>query len=182
MTETVHTATEVAHVAEAAGGIGALGVNLKLLLAQLVNFAVLLVVMWKWVYTPLMRKMDERAERIKDGLDFAHQATKQLEDLGAERDRIVREAKAEAHALIEDAALKAEYVRKTKAAETAADIEKMLADAKARMALEREATFEALRDDVTRLVTLATRKVAEDVGDAERSRLVAKAIEDVGNA
>lgn len=179
MIEPVHVAAEAV---EASGGIGSLGINAKLLIAQLFNFSVLLFVMWKWVYKPLMRTMDERSKKIQDGLDFAKQAGSRLTEIDAERVRMIREANAEAHALIEDSVHKAEALRKTKAAETASDIEKMLADAKMRMAQEREATFEVLRNDVAMLVTQATRKVAEGMDDTERSRLVAKAIDEVGNA
>ncbi|MFH1973819.1 MAG: F0F1 ATP synthase subunit B [Patescibacteria group bacterium] len=181
MTEPIHAAAEAAQAVEASGGIGALGINAKLLLAQLVNFSVLLFVMWKWVYTPLLKTMDARAKKIQDGLDFAKQASLQLKEIDEEHRRMLREAKAEAHALIEDAALKAEAVRKSKTTETASEIEKMLADAKTRMAQERDATFEVLRNDIAQFVTLATKKVVEGMDEKQRSSLVTKAIGDVGN-
>jgi F0F1-type ATP synthase membrane subunit b/b' len=57
--------------------LGKLGINAPLFLAQLVNFSIVLLVMWKWVYTPLVKLMDKRAQEIADGLHKSrHQATR----------------------------------------------------------------------------------------------------------
>jgi F-type H+-transporting ATPase subunit b len=180
--ETAHAATEAAATAESAGGIGALGLDVRLFLAQLVNFGVLVFVLWKWAYVPLMKKMDERAKKIQDGLDFAKQATEDLNAIGAERTKMSQEAKAEAHALIEDASAKAEAVRKQRLAESAAEIERMVADAKVRIGQEREATVEALKTEMGELVALAARKLALGLDEASRKELITKAIKDIGKA
>lgn len=180
LNETAHAATEAATAAEAAGGIGALGINVKLFLAQLLNFGVLVFVMWKWAYTPLMRKMDERAKKIQDGLDFAKQATEDLNAVAAERTTIIRDARIEGHALLEEASAKAEELRKEKIAQSAVEIDKMVADAKVRIAQEREATVSALTSELGALVALATRKVALGTDEKTREALVAKAIEEIG--
>jgi F-type H+-transporting ATPase subunit b len=177
--ETAHAATEAVTTAEAAGGIGALGLDLKLFLAQLLNFGILVFVMWKWVYVPLMKTMDERSKKIQDGLDFAAQATTELNEAAAERAAVIRDARIEAHALLDDAAAKAELLRKEKIAQSAVEIDKMVADAKVRMAQEREATVSALTSELGALVTLATRKVALGTDEKAREFLVAKAIEDI---
>jgi len=180
--ETAHAATEAATTVEATGGIGALGLDVRLFLAQLLNFGILVFVMWKWVYVPLMKKMDERSKTIKDGLDFATQATAELNDAAAERAAIVREARIEAHALLEDAAAKAESLRKEKIAQSAVEIDKMVADAKVRIGQERESTVESLKAEMGELVTLATRKLALGMDEATQKDLVKKAITDIGKA
>jgi F-type H+-transporting ATPase subunit b len=182
MIESAQTAAEAVQATEAAGGIGALGVNLKLFLAQLVNFGVLVFVMWKWVYGPLMKKMDERTKKIQDGLDFAKQATEQLNDAEAERTKTMRQAKAEAYTLMEDAAAKAESYRKEKVAQTGVEIERMVDDAKVRLSQERDATYESLKTEIAGLVALATKKIALGMDEKSKEKLVTQAIKDIGNS
>ena len=52
----------------------ALGVNLPTLIVYLVNFTLLLGVLFFFAYKPLLRAIDQRAERIQDGLAAADQA------------------------------------------------------------------------------------------------------------
>ena len=65
--ELVQAVVEAAPHAEAAkeSVLGALGVNWKLFIAQLLNFSVVLFIMWKWVYTPLLKAIDPSAERSR---------------------------------------------------------------------------------------------------------------------
>ena len=72
MIDIVYAATEAARETEAATGpIGALGINLKLFIAQLINFAVILLVLWRFAYKPLLAIMKERQKKIEDSLDNA---------------------------------------------------------------------------------------------------------------
>jgi len=53
-----------------------LGINWKLLLAQGINFGLLLVVLAKFVYRPLLKLMKEQREKIEFGLKGAEEAAK----------------------------------------------------------------------------------------------------------
>ena len=52
-------------------GIGSLGINLPILIAQLVNFTILLVVLRLVAWGPLVKMLDERRERIRESLAAA---------------------------------------------------------------------------------------------------------------
>lgn len=60
----------VAHAAEAARGsvTDLFGLNWKLFLAQLVNFGIILFVLWKWVFGPLGEKLEERRGKIEQSI------------------------------------------------------------------------------------------------------------------
>ncbi len=59
-------------------GIGALGFNVPALIAQLINFTLLLVVFRLFLYKPLLRVLDERRQRIQEGLDASDEAKRRL--------------------------------------------------------------------------------------------------------
>ncbi len=58
-----------------------LGIDWKLLLSQVVNFAILLAVLTQFVYKPLIKVVKKRNERIKEGLDKANEADVRLKEV-----------------------------------------------------------------------------------------------------
>src|SRR5215813_12496368 len=102
--------------AEGGGHEGGL-INIdRSLLIQAINFAVLLFILWKLLYKPLVAKMTERTEAIKKSLEEAHAAQIQaslaeaqqirataMKEAGEEQRRLVEAARAEAAKLVESA-------------------------------------------------------------------------------
>jgi F-type H+-transporting ATPase subunit b len=164
------------------GILGSLGINGKMFLAQLVNFSIVVIVMWKWVYTPLLSVMDKRTKEIADGLANARQADQRLKDAAVEKERLIREAKGESHSILEETRDKAEAIRKTKLEETKREIEKIADEAKSQISAERKASYDALQRDVASLVTAATAKVVSGFDESAHRDLIAKAIKDVSAA
>ena len=77
-----------------------LGINAKLLIAQVVNFAILLFVLKRYAYRPILKLLDERSAKIEKGLADAEQAALTLKETSAEEKRILSEARAEVRALM----------------------------------------------------------------------------------
>src|SRR3989338_5412285 len=61
----------VTEAVEATGGIAALGINAKLLLAQLIHFGIVLLIFWKWIYGPVKAMLQKRQETIEKSLEDA---------------------------------------------------------------------------------------------------------------
>lgn len=162
--------------------LSTLGINGKLFLAQLINFSIVLIVMWKWVYTPLLKLMDKRAKEIADGLKNAQTAKVQLSEAHKEKDEIVAEAKAEAHAILDDTRAKTETMRQEKMALAKTEIEKAVDEAKERIKGEKQAAFDSLKNEMASLVALATEKVAAGMGEKEQHARIQKAIAEIENA
>ena len=55
-----------------------LGIDIKLLTAQVINFALLLLILRRFAYQPMLQLMDERSARIEQGLKDAEAAAKKL--------------------------------------------------------------------------------------------------------
>lgn len=162
--------------------LGTLGINGKLFLAQLVNFGIVLVVMWKWVYTPLVKMMDRRSKEISDGIENAKRAEGRLAEAQAEKDRIVQEAKMEAHTILEDTRSKTEAMRQEKMAIAKQEIEKAVDEAKERIKGEKQAAFDALKQEIAVLVGMATQKVTSGIDEKNQHRLIADAITEIESA
>ena len=78
----------------------AFGVDYKILIAQLLNFAILFFVLYKLGYKPIFKFLDDRRDRIKDGLTMADKAEKKLSEAENEKKAIIIDSKKEAAAVI----------------------------------------------------------------------------------
>lgn len=164
------------------GVLASLGLNGKLFAAQLINFSIVVFVMWKWVYTPLLAVMDKRSKEIADGIANAKQADQRLKDAAAEKERLIREAKGESMEILEETKKKADALRQKHLADTKGEIEKIADEAKMQISAERKASYDALQRDVATLVTEATAKVVSGLDASEHRELIAQAIKDVSAA
>jgi F-type H+-transporting ATPase subunit b len=78
------------------GIIEAFHLDIKLIIAQLINFTIVLAVLYKLVYKPLLKTMNERTGKIEKGLKDAQESQAQLEKAEKTRDEKIKEAKKEA--------------------------------------------------------------------------------------
>ena len=85
------------------GIAAAFGVNWKLLLIQIVNFGILLFVLQKFLYKPLLAMVDKRKIQIEKGIENALDAETKLNDAKTEADVLISEAKKKGLLSIESA-------------------------------------------------------------------------------
>ena len=135
------------------------GVNWKLLLIQALNFGALLAILTYFLYKPILRIIDERREKIAEGVRTAEAATRRLEEAKTEGDQLVGGAAREAEGIVATARARAD--------ERASEIMKsaeMRAEATLRDAAERaeEAKRQALKEserEIARAAMLAAEKI-----------------------
>jgi F-type H+-transporting ATPase subunit b len=80
-----------------------LGINVKSLGFQILNFAILVVVLRLVAYKPLLKMLRERRERIEYGLKGADEADKRLAEIDEVKDKKLKEADQKAVAIVADA-------------------------------------------------------------------------------
>lgn len=176
MFDIVYAATEAVGEAEAAGGpIGALGINLKLFIAQLINFAVILFVLWRWAYRPLLRVMHERQKTIHDSLDNAKKIETRLEQAEQEYQEKMKQARRDAVRVMEQAEEEAETHLNTMKQKTEAEVVKLVQSAKTKIAEERDGAVRDVRAHAAGLIAGAIEKVLGETMNVERQeKLVAQ--------
>ena len=167
---------------QSSGVLGTLGINWMLFLAQLINFGLVVFVVYRFIFKSVLKTMDERAKKIGQGLTDADKAKKQLEEAEAHKKAILQAAKREGSGLVEAAKAKAEQEKQKIVDATQAELDKQLEDARARLKHEKEAIVGAIKNEMADLVTLATEKVsAGAVNVAGQRELVKQAIEELEN-
>lgn len=94
------------------------GLEGKLFIAQIINFAILLFILKKFLYEPIAKMMEERKSKIKQGLDDAENAKKALIEADNQKILILKEAKVDADKIL-DNTKKSSEILKQKSSEDA---------------------------------------------------------------
>ena len=182
MTEEIQLAaeavTEIAEVTKATGGIGTLGINLKIFVAQLINFTVVLLVLWKWAYTPIIKLLDERAEKIEQSVKKADDIDQRVQELAAEQKTIITEAKSEASKIMDQTKVDADERRKVLLDKAKADVGAVVAQGKAQLQTEKENMISEARVEIGAIAVEAAKKILAEAVDEKKATKLA---EDVVN-
>jgi F-type H+-transporting ATPase subunit b len=84
--------------------LGKLGINPWLLIAQIVNFAILLGVLYYFLYKPILKLFKDRSTRIDEGLKNAEKLKADAAESEQRQKAALEEARKEAHRIVEQAA------------------------------------------------------------------------------
>src|SRR3989344_6464093 len=79
-----------------------LGIEPQQILAQIFNFFVLLVILKVLLYKPILKSLDERRNKIKEGLDYAEKMKIEEEKNAKKREDVLRKARSEANIIVEE--------------------------------------------------------------------------------
>jgi F-type H+-transporting ATPase subunit b len=135
------------------------GVNWKLLLAQGVNFAVLLVALSYFLYKPILRIIDERREKIAEGVKTAEAASSRLAEAKVKGDELVGNALRESEAIVK----KARETAQERGSEIVKSAEEralgVLSDATIRAEETKRQAIRESEKEITRAAMLAAEKI-----------------------
>lgn len=158
------------------GGGGLINVD-KSLFIQMINFAVLLFILVKLLYKPLLAKMEERTQAIRKSLDEAQAARAEAQREREEHAARLQAAYAEAQA-IRAAALKDAAEEQRKLVDAArSEAARLVESARAELAQDVRRARQDLRQEVSELaITIAERLIRKSLHDEDHRRIVADAI------
>lgn len=154
-------------------------VDWHIILAQLVNFALVVAVLWYFAFRPLAKTMTERTTRIEQSLKNADAVEERLRQADAEYQTVLTNAKKEAEQIIVQAKTLAEQQRVEVVEKTKAEATKIVESGKQQLAAQREQMIASARTELSELVALATEKVIGEKITTERDRtLVERAVKE----
>lgn len=149
-----------------------LGIDWKLLVAQIVNFAILLVVLRAFVYKPVLEMLERRSKTIEKGLKDAKESEEKLSNAEKFQDEKIRAAEREVGKILESARQDSEKMSKQIVADAHAQAEEILKRTRLELEEEKVAMMEALRRHVTDLIIAATSKILKrEFSDSDQKRL-----------
>jgi F-type H+-transporting ATPase subunit b len=148
----------------------AFGVDVFKLAFQIVNFLILLFLLNRFLFKPVLRRIDERNSQLSQGLEDAAAAARDRELARAEREAALAEARKESEALVARAAKTAEATSAEILATARASAEQLTERAREEIAAEKERALAEIRGEVADLALDAAGKLVESEMDSPTQR------------
>ncbi|MCF7860000.1 F0F1 ATP synthase subunit B [Patescibacteria group bacterium] len=159
------------------GLIQALGIDGRILLAQFLNFAVLVFVLWRFAYKPVFKILEERRLKIEKGLDDADTAAKSLLLTEEENKQLLIKARQEASVIIENAQKQADLRQQAVVGKAEEEIAAITEKERAKISAEKEAIMSQLKNEVSSLVLAGLQQfLSENMTDKRDQEVVSKIV------
>ena len=147
-----------------------LGINLPTLLAQLINFGILLGLLYMVAYKPIMRMLDERSRRVKESMGQAESVKEQAANAEVEVKKQIDAAAKEGQAIIARAVRTGEEAGQQARQEARQEAESLIARARLEIKREQNEAIDEVRKEFADLVVLAAGKVVDRSLDKKTHR------------
>ena len=136
-----------------------LGFNLPLLIAQVVNFFLLLVLLRIFLYKPILKMLDKRAQRIKEGVEAADESKERASAAEQEVAKQLAASREQGQALIAQAQEAGNRIQEEARSQARQEAETILERARTEIQLERDQAIAELRGEFADLTVSAAEKV-----------------------
>lgn len=156
------------------------GIDWKLMVAQLINFAVVFFVLKKFAYKPILKLLDERKQKIEDGLSFAEKAKQELASIEVIKTEEIAKAKTQGLEIVKASEVSAGKVRDEIIAGGEVEKQKLIATGKALIAEQKNRMEKGVYEQAVSLVEVALGKVlAKKEFKAEERALISQTVSEI---
>ncbi|MDN5292875.1 MAG: F-type H+-transporting ATPase subunit b [Eubacteriales bacterium] len=160
----------------------ALGFDVNKFIWALINFLILVFLLKKFAYKPVLNMLDERKRSIEESLTRAEKARDEAERMQKEYEAQLAQAREEAQRIIEQATKLGEQMKEEILANAQAEASKAIQRAQEEIAREREKAVVALREEVANLAVLAAGKVlGRAISVEDHEKMIKEFIAEVGD-
>ena len=161
----------------AASGIGALGIDWKALVIQLITFGLAYLVLRKYAFGPIMKVMNERRETIDKGVSLGEQMQKRQAESEAEVAKRLAEARTEADGIVAAANEEARATVAGAEEKARTKAEGIIAEAEGRIAQDTALARRKLEKELVGLIGEATEAIIDEKVDSRKdAELIDKAL------
>ncbi|MFH1292091.1 MAG: F0F1 ATP synthase subunit B [bacterium] len=171
----VHTAEQSSE-----GVFASLGINGSLFIAQLINFAVVALIIWYLILKPLTKKMTERQDKIDASLKNAEEIEKKLQKSDRDYQEKIDQAKSQSAKIMEKSQQEVKEMGDKMKNKTKEEIELLINQAKRNIQIEKDEMMVEVKTKVSELVVAALEKIIEEkVDDAKDKDMILKSIKGI---
>jgi len=143
--------------------VEALGIDVKLFLGQIINFLILLLILWLFAYKPILKMLNDRREKVAKSLENAKEIEEKLAATEARTKEMISQAQKDTSTMLEESSKAATEEKKEIIAAAHDQSAKEVEKAKVAITEEKELAQKTLQKEMTRLVGLATEKILAKV-------------------
>lgn len=156
------------------------GIQPVLLAAQIVNFLILLYLLKRFLYKPVLKVLEERKQRIEESMKNAEEIEQRLQAIAQKEEeslvksakegqKIIEEASAQAAALIEEGKIKAEEI-----------IQNAQKEGRKLMEREKDKLVQDMKENISEIIVLAFQKVAgKIISTKEQKKIIEQEVKNL---
>ena len=160
-------------------GITELGINLPSLIAYLINFVILLGILFLFAYKPILRLLDQRSERIRESLEAADRAREEAATSHEAIENQLNEARREGQRLLDQAREAAERYRGEEMDRARGEAESFVERARSDIHRERDAAIAEVRSNFGDLaITAAEQVIRRSLDRQAHEELISQVLEE----
>ncbi|GAB4566714.1 MAG: F0F1 ATP synthase subunit B [Anaerolineae bacterium] len=149
-----------------------LGINLNFLIAQIINFGIVVFLLQRFLYQPVLNMLEARRNKIRESLA---EADRVRQEAAAERERLQREleeARRQNQEALQQAMQTSERLREEILEQARQEAEQIRARAREEAERERQRILAQAQDQIAELVVLATERVISQTIDEKAQRKI----------
>jgi F-type H+-transporting ATPase subunit b len=150
------------------------GVDWPHLIAQIISFTIVCILLYKFAYQRVLAMLEERRQKIAEGLANAEKIKAELANAEKQRQEIIAQANTQANKLIEEARAAAARVQEKETQKAISTAESIIAKAREAAAADHARMLAELRREVGRLVVQTTATVTGKILTPEDQRRLAE--------
>ena len=159
------------------------GLNLGDIIATVTMFLLLMLLLKKFAWGPLMGIMDQRAELIATEIEAAEKSRLESQSLLEEQRNLLKEARNDAQAIVENAREQGETQREDIVIAARNEVARLKEEAALEIASEKEKAVAAVREEFVSLSILAASKVlGKELSEEDNRALIEETIAKAGDA
>ncbi len=149
---------------------------------SIINFLILLAILYKFLYNPVLNVLDKRKEEVANNLSHAEATRKQAEDMFADYRKQLADASAEADGIMAKANKAAEQAKNELISEARNEAAAITKKAQEDIQREKEQAMKEVRDEIAGLAVLAAGKVLEkSLTKEDHEKMINDFVVEVGN-
>jgi len=158
----------------ASGGEGGslLDVNPGLIIWTILTFLILLIILKKVAWKPILTALDNREKEIEDSLNRAEQAKEEAQKILDENQATLSKAEEESKKIIDQSRVYADNLKEQMLKESKDQQQKIIEDASAEIERKKNAAFEELKNQIAEISVNAAEKIMKENIDANKNKQI----------
>lgn len=155
-------------------------INTSLIFWEVITFAILLFLLYRYVYPPIREQIQKRQSQIEQAIDEAEKTRSEARQLLADYRKQLDEARGEARRILDESRRQGEAQRERIRNEAREEGDRIIQRAREEIGRERDTALREVRGEVAGMVIEASERVlGREVNDDEHERLISEALDNL---
>jgi F-type H+-transporting ATPase subunit b len=135
------------------------GIDVRTLIAQIVNFLIVLLVLYRFAFKPVLKLLDDRAKKIKISLQHAQEVERKMQELDALKNRMLQEVEQKSQMMLKTTQEKADQERQFIVNKAKNEVKDIIEKAQQEIQITRKNLLDVSKNDIVAVIVTSLEKI-----------------------